>query len=122
MLNSPCQRTHPLRSHAGDQPPGFHRDSNVCPALLEFPPHLQKHPSGGFAVQLGLTALYGGWRVFCSVPPSECSTLCSAGPQLSVVNWQQRDAVRGPCEAGPKPAGPASEQASPGDEVTKERI
>lgn len=122
MLNSPCQETRPPRSHVGDQQPGFHPDSNVCPALLEFPPHLQKHLSGGFAVRLGLTALYGGWRVFCSVPPSECSTLCSAGPQLSVVSWQQMDVVRGPCEAEPKPAGPASEQASPGDEMTKERI
>lgn len=122
MLNSPCQRTGPLHSRVGDQPPGFHLDSNVCPALLEFPPHLQKHLSEGFAAQLGLTAPYGGWRVFCSVPPSECSTLCSAGPQLSVVNWQQRGEVRGPSEAEPKPAGPASEQANPGDDMTKENI
>lgn len=120
ILYSPCQKTcpGPLHFHAGGQPPGFHQDPNICPALSHFPLHPLEYPSGGSAAQLGSVGLYGGCRLSCSAPPCGYSTLCSAGPRLFAENWQQRAAVHGPCGAEPKPAEPAPGQEHPGDERT----
>lgn len=118
MLISPCQEAcpHPLHFHAEGRPPGFHSNRDPFPS----PSHVSLHPQrdlfGGPAPQLDLKHQCEGWKRFCSAPPSGCSTLCFAGPQRFVENWQQKGAVRGPFGAEPKPAEPGPEQEHPSNQ------